>query len=147
MEVHTQNYAGIELYALIGVFEWEREALRPLFFNVQLITSNLFWLSRTEIETLMTEWLKPCHYRLLEALAEYLACQSAPHSFQYSACGNSLRAAYNQARHQHDWQRRMLISGKNGALIDILAGMTITKHEYQPIKLADHTHTNAMLEC
>ena len=47
-------------------------------------------------------------------------CQSAPHSFQFSAFGNSQRAAYNLAQHHHDWQRLMLIAGKNSALIDIM---------------------------
>jgi 7,8-dihydroneopterin aldolase/epimerase/oxygenase len=73
MKAHTQNYTSIELPALIGVFEWEREALRPLVFNVQLTTPNSFWLSRADLEARMTMWLKPCRYRLLEALAEYLA--------------------------------------------------------------------------
>ena len=44
-------------------------------------------------------------------------CQSAPHSFQFSAFGNSQRAAYNLVQHQHDWQKLMLIAGKNSALI------------------------------
>ena len=47
-----------------------------------------------------------------------VACQSAPDSFQFSAFGNSQRSAYNLAQHQHDWQRLMLIAGKNSALID-----------------------------
>ena len=73
MEVHTENYAGIELHALIGVFEWEREAPRPLVFDVHLTTYNPFKLSRPEMEEQMKAWLKPCRYRLLETLAEYLA--------------------------------------------------------------------------
>jgi len=28
MNVHNQSYTGIELHTLIGVYEWEREALR-----------------------------------------------------------------------------------------------------------------------
>ena len=56
-------------------------------------------------------------------------CQSAPHSFQFSACGISQRAAYNLARHQHDWQRLMLIAGKNSALIDTLGSAPCARSE------------------
>jgi arylamine N-acetyltransferase len=51
-------------------------------------------------------------------LAVELHCQSVPHSFRFSALENSQRAAYNLAQHQHDWQKLMLIAGKNSALID-----------------------------
>lgn len=61
------------MHALIGVFEWEREALRPLIFDVQLTTEDSFSLSRSELEAQMATWLQPCRYRLLEALAEHLA--------------------------------------------------------------------------
>ena len=39
-------------------------------------------------------------------------CQSAPDFFQFTAFGNSQRAAYNRSQHQHDWQSLMLIAGK-----------------------------------
>lgn len=70
---HTKNYTGVELPALIGVYEWEREALRPLVFDVQLTMPDSFKLARTELEARMAVWLKPCRYHLLEALAEHLA--------------------------------------------------------------------------
>ena len=73
MNVHNQSYTGIELHTLIGVYEWEREALRSLVFDVHLTMPDPLKLSRTEIATQMTAWLKPCRYRLLEALAEHLA--------------------------------------------------------------------------
>lgn len=71
--MHTENYTGIELHALIGVFEWERKALRPLIFEIHLTAPVSFQLSRSEIAAQLTAWLKPCCYRLLEALAEHLA--------------------------------------------------------------------------
>jgi dihydroneopterin aldolase len=69
----TRDYAGIELPALIGVFEWERQHLRPLVFDVQLTAPDSFCLSRAELEVQMAAWIEPCRYRLLEALAEHLA--------------------------------------------------------------------------
>lgn len=71
--MHTQSHTGIESHALIGVFEWERETLRPLVFDVHLTTPESFKLSRAEIAAQMAVWLKLCRYRLLEALAEHLA--------------------------------------------------------------------------
>ncbi|TAJ80560.1 MAG: dihydroneopterin aldolase [Gallionellaceae bacterium] len=68
----TESYTGIELHALIGVYEWEREVLRPLVFDVHLTTPDSFKLSRAELAAQMTVWLQPCRYRLLEALAEHL---------------------------------------------------------------------------
>ena len=73
LAVHTESYAGIELPALIGVYEWEREALRPLVFDVHLTAPVSFKLSRSELAAQMAVWLQPCRYRLLEALAEHLA--------------------------------------------------------------------------
>ena len=58
------------------------------------------------------------------------ACQSASHSFQFSAFGNIQRTAFNLAQHQYDWQKLMLIAGKNSALIDTMpdcGGLTGTK--------------------
>jgi len=71
--MRTESYTGIELHALIGVFEWEREALRPLIFDIHLTAPVSLQLSRRKIAVQLTEWLKPCRYHLLEALAEYLA--------------------------------------------------------------------------
>lgn len=73
LRLHTESYTDIELQALIGVYEWEREALRPLVFDIQLTAPVSFKLSRSEIAAQLTAWLKPCRYRLLEALAEHLA--------------------------------------------------------------------------
>lgn len=73
MNVHTESYAAIELHALIGVYEWERKALRPLVFDVQVTAPDSFKLSRAELAAQMATWLEPCRYRLLEALAEHLA--------------------------------------------------------------------------
>lgn len=71
--MHTESYTDIELHALIGVYEWEREALRPLVFEIHLTAPVSFKLSRAEVAAQMTVWLQPCRYRLLEALAEHLA--------------------------------------------------------------------------
>lgn len=73
LKVHTESYTDIELHALIGVYEWEREALRPLVFDVHLTTPDSFKLSRAEVAAQMTVWLQPCRYRLLEVQAEYFA--------------------------------------------------------------------------
>lgn len=71
--MHTQNYTDLELPALIGVYEWEREALRPLVFDVQLTTAEPFDISREDMAAQLADWLQPCSYRLLEALVEHLA--------------------------------------------------------------------------
>lgn len=71
--MHTINYTDIELHTLIGVYEWERETLRPLVFDVELTTAEPFDISREDMTTQLANWLQPCHYRLLEALAEHLA--------------------------------------------------------------------------
>lgn len=69
----TESVVDMELQALIGVFEWERESLRPLVFDVQLTAPSSFKISRDELAAQMAIWLQPCRFRLLEALAEYLA--------------------------------------------------------------------------
>lgn len=71
--MHTKEYTGIELHALIGVHEWERKAVRPLVFDLLLTTPFLFGLTRVEVATRMATWIQPCRYRLLETLAENLA--------------------------------------------------------------------------
>jgi len=71
--MYTESHTGIELNALIGVFEWEREALRPLIFDIHLTAPVSFKLPRSEIAAQLAVWLKPCRYRLLEAQAEHLA--------------------------------------------------------------------------
>lgn len=71
--MYTADHHGMMLYALVGVYEWEREALRPLVFGLHLEHEKPLELSRNSIEQQLVVWLKPCRYRLLEALAEYLA--------------------------------------------------------------------------
>jgi len=68
-----QQHDDILLYVIVGVYEWEREAVRPLVFDLLLESPHPLNLSRPLIEQRITEWLAPCSYRLLEALAEYLA--------------------------------------------------------------------------
>lgn len=63
------------VHTLIGVYEWEREAVRPLVFALQLYSNQPLGLSRTHIEQCLHGWLAPCRYRLLEALAENLMQQ------------------------------------------------------------------------
>jgi dihydroneopterin aldolase len=70
---HEQNHAGIELHTIVGVYEWEREAVRPLVFDLRLESEQPPDLTRVAIEQHLAGWLAPCRYRLLEALAEHLA--------------------------------------------------------------------------
>ncbi|MDH2918504.1 MAG: dihydroneopterin aldolase [Sideroxydans sp.] len=60
---------------LVGVYEWERAALRPLVLSLQLHSGEPLNLSRVLIHQQLTTWLAPCRYRLLEALAEHLTQQ------------------------------------------------------------------------
>ena len=70
---HTLAHDGITLYTVIGVYEWERAASRPLVFDLRLESANPLGLTRTLIERQLAGWLAPCRYRLLEALAEHVA--------------------------------------------------------------------------
>ncbi|MEQ1742276.1 MAG: dihydroneopterin aldolase [Candidatus Nitrotoga sp.] len=70
---HTLAHDGITLYTVIGVYEWERAASRPLVFDLRLESVHPLGLTRTQIEKQLAWWLAPCRYRLLEALAEHLA--------------------------------------------------------------------------
>lgn len=63
------------VHTLVGVYEWEREALRPLVLCLQLHCDAPLNLSRPQIEQQLASWLAPCRYRLLEALAEHLIAQ------------------------------------------------------------------------
>jgi dihydroneopterin aldolase len=69
---YVQKHDGIVLHTIVGVFEWEREAVRPLVFDLLLESKYPIDLTRAIIERQLTDWLIPCQYRLLEALAEYL---------------------------------------------------------------------------
>ena len=71
--IHSEN--DITLHVVVGVYEWERVAERPLIFDLRLESSEPLNLNRTVIEQRLAAWLAPCRYRLLEALAEHLcAC-------------------------------------------------------------------------
>ena len=70
---HTLAHDGITLYTVIGVYEWERAALRPLVFDLRLESVHPLGLTRAHIERQLAGWLAPCRYRLLEALAEHVA--------------------------------------------------------------------------
>jgi dihydroneopterin aldolase len=70
---HTLTHDGITIYTIIGVHEWERADSRPLVLNLQLENTHPFDLTRTQIEQQLSEWVAPCRYQLLEALAEHLA--------------------------------------------------------------------------
>jgi len=61
------------LHTIVGVYEWERTAERPLVFDLRLESEHPLNLNRTLIEQRLNAWLAPCRYRLLEALAEHLA--------------------------------------------------------------------------
>lgn len=69
----TLAHDGIKLYTVIGVYEWERAASRPLVFDLRLESVHSLGLTRTLIERQLADWLAPCRYRLLEALAEHVA--------------------------------------------------------------------------
>ena len=71
--MHTLAHDGITLHAVIGVYEWERTASRPLVFDLQLESAHPLGLTRTLIKQQLAVWLAPCRYRLLEALAEHVA--------------------------------------------------------------------------
>ncbi|MGZ8256776.1 MAG: dihydroneopterin aldolase [Gallionella sp.] len=73
MCVHEENQ--LLVHTLIGVYEWEREALRPLVLSLQLHSTEPLNLSRALIEQQLAMWLEPCRYRLLEALAQHLTEQ------------------------------------------------------------------------
>lgn len=70
---HTLSHDGITLYTVIGVYEWERADLRPLVFDLRLESTHPLGLTRTLIEQQLADWLSPCRYRLLEALADHIA--------------------------------------------------------------------------
>jgi dihydroneopterin aldolase len=70
---YTLAYDGITLYTIIGVYEWEQAASRPLVFDLRLESAHPLGLTRALIERQLAGWLAPCRYRLLEALAEHVA--------------------------------------------------------------------------
>ena len=44
---HTLAHNGITLYTVIGVYEWERAASRPLVFDLRLESVHPLGLTRT----------------------------------------------------------------------------------------------------
>jgi dihydroneopterin aldolase len=105
MYVHEEKQ--LLVHTLVGVYEWEREALRPLVLCLQLHSVMPLNLSRAIIGDSLNAWLAPCNYRLLEALAEYLTRQ--------------MFAAW-------DCQKIMLEVEKPGALGDLArVGVCITR--------------------
>jgi dihydroneopterin aldolase len=69
---YVQKHDAIALHTIVGVFEWERKAVRPLVFDLLLESKYPIDLTRSIIEGRLTDWLIPCQYRLLEALTEHL---------------------------------------------------------------------------
>ena len=69
--LHSED--GITLHTVVGVYEWERQGVRPLVFDLRLESMQPLHLDRALIAQRLNAWLEPCRYRLLEALAEYLA--------------------------------------------------------------------------
>ena len=67
---HSED--NITLHTIVGVYEWERVAERPLVFDLHLESEQPLNLNRTLIQQKLAAWLAPCRYRLLEALAEHL---------------------------------------------------------------------------
>lgn len=103
--LHSED--GITLHTIVGVYEWERQSVRPLVFDLRLESIQPLHLDRTQIEKKLEEWLAHCRYRLLEALAEYLS-----------------------QRMLAEWQCRRVVVGieKPGALGDIArVGIRITR--------------------
>jgi len=63
---------NLTVQTVVGVYEWERKAERPLILSLQLVSAQPLYLTRTLIENQLMIWISPCRYRLLETLAEYL---------------------------------------------------------------------------
>ena len=56
---HTLAHDGITLYTIIGVYEWEWAASRPLVFDLRLESALPLGLTRTLIEQQLADWLAP----------------------------------------------------------------------------------------
>lgn len=68
MELH-----GLTLQTVIGVYEWERVAARPLIFDLWMDSEQGFTVSQEQMQQCLRDWVAVCRYRLLEALAEHIA--------------------------------------------------------------------------
>lgn len=74
--MHSED--GITLHVIVGVYEWERTAERPLIFDLRVDSPHPLHLNRALITQQLEAWLAESRYRLLEALAEHLcACMLA----------------------------------------------------------------------
>ncbi|CAH1082961.1 dihydroneopterin aldolase [Candidatus Nitrotoga sp. 1052] len=49
---HTLAHDGITLYTVIGVYEWERAASRPLVFDLRLESVHLLGMHRAVVRAL-----------------------------------------------------------------------------------------------
>jgi dihydroneopterin aldolase len=71
------------LKTVIGVYDWERVAVRTLVFDFWLEAAQRFTVNREQMEVRLRGWVAECRYQLLEALAEQLisefACQRHRH--------------------------------------------------------------------
>jgi len=61
------------LETVIGVYDWERKAARPLIFDFWLEAAQHFAVNREQMEERLRGWVAECRYQLLEALAEHIA--------------------------------------------------------------------------
>lgn len=64
---------GLTLETVIGVYDWERVAARPLIFDFRLEATQHFSVNREQVEERLRDWVAECRYQLLEALAEHIA--------------------------------------------------------------------------
>ena len=71
--VPTLVIRNLTLETVIGVYDWERVATRPLVFDFWLEAAQRFSVNREQIEERLRGWVAECHYQLLEALAEDIA--------------------------------------------------------------------------
>lgn len=64
---------SLTLNTVIGVYDWERVAARPLVFDFRLEAAQRFSVNREQMEERLRDWVAECRYQLLEALAEPIA--------------------------------------------------------------------------
>ena len=64
---------GLTLNTVIGVYDWERVAARPLIFDFWLEAAQCFSVNHEQMEERLRDWVAECRYQLLEALAEHIA--------------------------------------------------------------------------
>ena len=64
---------NLTLKTIIGVYDWERVAARPLIFDFWLEAAQCFAVNREQVEERLCDWVAECRYQLLEALAEHIA--------------------------------------------------------------------------